>query len=181
MIQKFKSFDSNEYLEKKNALREAAEVASTVEDTEQTMEIPENDSDDIPEDEVIFGKPVYSDPYLLKISHIVGKKLEAAGLGNFGVAYNIVYLNDVPGVRFYDKDGGEKCIICCRDTNGKSISIFNSFIVGEENTAVVTYTTKKLGFKDMLDELISDLKGDDTVNEGIVNEAVSDRYGSGWT
>ena len=70
MIKRFKNFDANEYLEKKNALREAAEVASTVEDTDQTMEIPEDDPDDIPEDEVIFGTPVYKDPYLLKISHI---------------------------------------------------------------------------------------------------------------
>ena len=92
MIKRFKNFDANEYLEKKNALREAAEVASTVEDTDQTMEIPEDDPDDIPEDEVIFGTPVYKDPYLLKISHIVGRKLNAAGL-NFSVALSAANIN----------------------------------------------------------------------------------------
>ena len=175
MIKRFKNFDAGEFLNKKKALKEAVEP---VENEDKTMEIPEDDPDDIPEDEVIFGTPVYKDPYLLKISHIVGKKLKAAGLGNFGVAYNVVYLNDVPGVRFYEQDGN-KSIICCRDTNEKSISIFNNFEVGKENVAVVTYSTKKLGFKDMIDQLVDDLKGD-TVNEGIINEA-SDRYGSGWT
>ena len=175
MIKRFKNFDAGEFLNKKKALKEAVEP---VENEDKTMEIPEDDPDDIPEDEVIFGTPVYKDPYLLKISHIVGKKLKAAGLGNFGVAYNVVYLNDVPGVRFYEQDGN-KSIICCRDTNEKSISIFNNFEVGKENVAIVTYSTKKLGFKDMIDQLVDDLKGD-TVNEGIINEA-SDRYGSGWT
>ena len=104
--------------------------------------------------------------------------MKAAGLGNFGVAYNVVYLNDVPGVRFYEKEG-TRSIVCCRNTNEKSISIFNNFEVGKENVAIVTYSTKKLGFKDMIDQMVDDLKGD-TVNEGVINEA-ADRYGSGWT
>lgn len=177
MIKRFKSFDTNEYLEKKNALREAAETVDNIEDVNQTMEIPEDDPDDIPEDEVIFGTPVYKNPYLLKISHIVGRKLKAAGL-NFSVAYNVVYLNNVPGVRLFT-DEGNRSIVCCRDTNEKTISVFDNFEVGKENVAVVTYSTKKLGFKDMIDQLIDDLKGD-TVNEGVINEA-ADRYGSGWT
>ena len=175
MIKRFKNFDAGEFLNKKKVLKEAVEP---VENKDKTMEIPEDDPDDIPEDEVIFGTPVYKDPYLLKISHIVGKKLKAAGLGNFGVAYNVVYLNDVPGVRFYEQEG-TRSIICCRDTNEKSISIFNNFEVGKENVAIVTYSTKKLGFKDMIDQMVDDLKGD-TVNEGVINEA-ADRYGSGWT
>lgn len=175
MIKKFKNFDADEFLNKKRALKEAVE---SVKNEDKTMEVPEDDPDDIPEDEVIFGTPVYKDQYLLKISHIIGKKLKAAGLGNFGVAYNIVYLNNVPGVRFYEI-GGTRSIVCCRDTNEKSISIFNNFEVGKENVAIVTYSTKKLGFKDMIDQLIDDLKGD-TVNEGVINEA-ADRYGSGWT
>ena len=175
MIKKFKNFDADGFINKKKALKEAVE---SVRNEDKTMEVPEDDPDDIPEDEVIFGTPVYKDQYLLKISHIVGKKLKAAGLGNFGVAYNVVYLNNVPGVRFYEIEG-TKSIICCRDTNEKSISIFNNFEVGKENVAIVTYSTKKLGFKDMIDQLIDDLKGD-TVNEGVINEA-ADRYGSGWT
>ena len=175
MIKKFKNFDADEFLNKKRILKN---IVESVENEDKTMEVPEDDPDDIPEDEVIFGTPVYKDQYLLKISHIVGKKLKAAGLGNFGVAYNVVYLNNVPGVRFYEIEG-TKSIICCRDTNEKSISIFNNFEVGKENVAIVTYSTKKLGFKDMIDQLIDDLKGD-TVNEGVINEA-TDRYGSGWT
>ena len=175
MIKKFKNFDADEFLNKKRALKEAVE---SVKNEDKTMEVPEDDPDDIPEDEVIFGTPVYKDQYLLKISHIVGKKLKAAGLGNFGVAYNVVYLNNVPGVRFYEIEG-TRTIVCCRDTNEKSISIFNNFEVGKENVAIVTYSTKKLGFNDMIDQLVDDLKGG-VVNEGVINEA-ADRYGSGWT
>ena len=175
MIKKFKNFDADEFLNKKRALKEAVE---SVKNEDKTMEVPEDDPDDIPEDEVIFGTPVYKDQYLLKISHIVGRKLKAAGLGNFGVAYNVVYLNNVPGVRFYEIEG-TRTIVCCRDTNEKSISIFNNFEVGKENVAIVTYSTKKLGFNDMIDQMVDDLKGD-TVNEGVINEA-ADRYGSGWT
>ena len=175
MIKKFKNFDADEFLNKKRALKEAVE---SVKNEDKTMEVPDDDPDDIPEDEVIFGTPVYKDQYLLKISHIVGRKLKAAGLGNFGVAYNIVYLNNVPGVRFYEIKG-TRTIVCCRDTNEKSISIFNNFEVGKENVAIVTYSTKKLGFKDMIDQLVDDLKGG-IVNEGVINEA-ADRYGSGWT
>ena len=175
MIKKFKNFDADEFLNKKRALKEAVE---SVKNEDKTMEVPDDDPDDIPEDEVIFGTPVYKDQYLLKISHIVGRKLKAAGLGNFGVAYNVVYLNNVPGVRFYEIKG-TRTIVCCRDTNEKSISIFNNFEVGKENVAIVTYSTKKLGFNDMIDQLVDDLKGG-VVNEGVINEA-ADRYGSGWT
>ena len=175
MIKKFKNFDADEFLNKKRALKEAVE---SVKNEDKTMEVPDDDPDDIPEDEVIFGTPVYKDQYLLKISHIVGRKLKAAGLGNFGVAYNVVYLNNVPGVRFYEIEG-TRTIVCCRDTNEKSISIFNNFEVGKENVAIVTYSTKKLGFNDMIDQLVDDLKGG-VVNEGVINEA-ADRYGSGWT
>ena len=59
------------------------------------------------------------------------------------------------------------------------LSIFNNFEVGKENVAIVTYSTKKLGFNDMIDQLVDDLKGG-VVNEGVINEA-ADRYGSGWT
>ena len=173
MIKKFKNFDADGFINKKKALKEA--LGGDIKDI--VMESPEIDPD-VNVDEIITGTPVYENPYLLKISNIIGKKLKSSGLGDFGVAYNVVYLNDTPGVRFFEK-GGNRSIVCCRSTNEKSISIFNNFEVGKENVAIVTYSTKKLGFKDMIDQLIDDLKGD-TVNEGVINEA-ADRYGSGWT
>lgn len=173
MIKKFKNFDADGFINKKKALKEA--LGGDIKDT--VMESPEIDPD-VNVDEIITGTPVYENPYLLKISNIIGKKLKSSGLGDFGVSYNVVYLNDIPGVRFFEK-GGNRSIVCCRSTNEKSISIFNNFEVGKENVAIVTYSTKKLGFKDMIDQLIDDLKGD-TVNEGVINEA-ADRYGSGWT
>ena len=50
MIKKFKNFDAGEFLNKKKFLKEAVEP---VENEDKTMEIPEDDPDDIPEDEVI--------------------------------------------------------------------------------------------------------------------------------
>ena len=173
MIKKFKNFDADEFINKKKALKEA--LGEDIKDT--VMESPEIDPD-VNVDEIITGTPVYENPYLLKISNIIGKKLKSSGLGDFGVAYNVVYLDDTPGVRFFEK-GGSRSIVCCRSTNEKSISIFNNFEVGKENVAIVTYSTKKLGFNDMIDQMVDDLKGD-TVNEGVINEA-ADRYGSGWT
>ena len=169
MIRKFKNFDAQEFISKKNALKEAAEAA--LESEKQTMKIPEIDPS-ISEEDVIIGTPVYEDPYLLKISNIVWKRLK--NIGDFGIGYNIVYLNGVPGVRFFEKDGN-KHIVCCRNTNEKSISIFDEFEVGKENVAVVTYSTKKLGFKDMLDQLVYDLQ-----NTEPIDEAFAGRIGAGY-
>ena len=148
MIKKFKNFDADEVLNKKKALKEA--FGEDIKDA--VMESPKLDPD-VNADEIITGTPVYENPYLLKISNIIGKKLKSSGLGDFGVAYNVVYLDGIPGVRFFEKDGS-RSIVCCRNTNEKSISIFNNFEVGKENTAIVTYSTTKFGFKDMLDQLV---------------------------
>ena len=86
-------------------------------------------------------------------------------------------MNNVPGVRFYDKNGG-KTIICCRSTHEKSISVFDTFEIGQRNTALRTYSTKKLGFKDMIDQLIDDLSAPGDVSEAVINEG---RYGLGWS
>lgn len=169
MIKKFKNFDAQEFISKKNALKEAAEAA--LESEKQTMKIPEIDPS-ISEEDVIIGTPVYENPYLLKISNIVWKRLK--NIGDFGIGYNIVYLNGVPGVRFFEKDGN-KHIVCCRNTNEKSISIFDEFEVGKENVAVITYSTKKLGFKDMLDQLVYDLQ-----NTEPIDEAFAGRIGAGY-
>lgn len=175
MIRKFKNFDADEFIKNKKALKEA--VDTEVEDAVDVLN-PEDIESGLPEDDVIMTKAVYEDPYLVKISNIVKRQLKKAGIGNFLISYNIVYLNNVPGVAFYDIDGG-RTIVCCRSTQEKSISIFNSFAVGKTNTAVVTYSTTKLGFKDMLDQMVDDLKGD-SVNESLINEKL-DRYGAGWT
>ena len=169
MIKKFKNFDADEFLNKKKALKEA--FGEDIKDT--VMESPEIDPD-VNADEIITGTPVYENPYLLKISNIVGKKLKSSGLGDFGVAYNVVYLDGIPGVRFFEKDGN-RSIVCCRNTNEKSISIFNNFEVGKENTAIVTYSTTKFGFKDMLDQLVYDLKQDMPIEE-----AFAGRIGAGY-
>lgn len=171
MIQKFKNFDKDEFLAKKTAVKEALEPE------EDNVMKPDENVDESEMEEVITGTPVYENPYLLKISNIVLKKLQKANIGEFGVGYNVVYLDNNPGVRLYQKEEGGKTIICCRGTHGKSIMIFNNFQVGGRNVASKVYSTETLGFKDMIDQMVSDIQG---VQDVEVYEAAGDRYGLGW-
>lgn len=169
MIKKFKSFDPQEFLNGRNLVKEAVEE-------NDVMNIdPEDIETDIPEDEVIPGKAVYEDPFLLKIANIIKKKLKKANIGRFRIFHDIVYLNNIPGILFNEVEGDKK-IVCCRDTHEKSISVFKDFEIGGSNTAVVTYSTKKLGFKDMLDQFIDDL-----LHPEPVEEAFAGRIGAGYT
>ena len=65
--------------------------------------------------------------FLLKISKIVLKRLEAAGLGEFGVHPTIVNINGVDGVYFYNYDDASINIIICRNTFGKQAYFFKEF------------------------------------------------------
>ena len=173
MIKKFKNFDADGFINKKKALKEAVE--SSLESKNQTMVASKVDPD-VNIDDVITGKAFYEDPYLFKIFNIVWKRLKS--IGEFGVYHDIVYLNNVPGIWFYGIDN-EKNIVCCRDTNIKTMSIFNDFELGASNKAVVTYSTEKFGFKDMIDQLIDDLKNSTTVNEELLLEAGG--FGDGYS
>ena len=173
MIKKFKNFDADGFINKKKALKEAVE--SSLESKNQTMVASKVDPD-VNIDDVITGKAFYEDPYLFKIFNIVWKRLKS--IGEFGVYHDIVYLNNVPGIWFYGIDN-EKNIVCCRDTNIKTMSIFNDFELGASNKAVVTYSTEKFGFKDMIDQLIDDLQNSTTVNEELLLEAGG--FGDGYS
>ena len=172
MIKKFKNFDANEFLNKKRALKEAVE---SLESKKQTMVTPKVDPN-VNIDDVITGKAVYEDPYLFKICNIVWKRLK--NIGEFGVYHDIVYLNNVPGIWFYGIDN-KKNIVCCRDTNIKTMSIFNDFKLGTSNKAIVTYSTEKFGFKDMIDQMVDDLKNSTVVNEELLLEAGG--FGDGYS
>ena len=173
MIKKFKNFDADGFIIKKKPLKEAVE--SSLESKRQMM-VASKVNPDVNIDDVITGKAFYEDPYLFKIFNIVWKRLKS--IGEFGVYHDIVYLNNVPGIWFYGIDN-EKNIVCCRDTNIKTMSIFNDFELGASNKAVVTYSTEKFGFKDMIDQLIDDLKNSTTVNEELLLEAGG--FGDGYS
>ena len=173
MIKKFKNFDADGFINKKKPLKEAVE--SSLESKRQMM-VASKVNPDVNIDDVITGKAFYEDPYLFKIFNIVWKRLKS--IGEFGVYHDIVYLNNVPGIWFYGIDN-EKNIVCCRDTNIKTMSIFNDFELGASNKAVVTYSTEKFGFKDMIDQLIDDLKNSTTVNEELLLEAGG--FGDGYS
>ena len=172
MIKKFKNFDADGFINKKKALKEAVE---SLESKKQTMVTPKVDPN-VNIDDVITGKAIYEDPYLFKICNIVWKRLK--NIGEFGVYHDIVYLNNVPGIWFYGIDN-KKNIVCCRDTNIKTMSIFNDFKLGTSNKAIVTYSTEKFGFKDMIDQMVDDLKNSTVVNEELLLEAGG--FGDGYS
>ena len=190
MIQRFKNFNSSEFIRKKNALKESL-VEESFEDEaaeieknffggipDRTMVMPKEDPD-MKDEDVITGTPVYSDKYLMKIANIIKKRLMKLNIGKFGIGYNVVYLNNIPGVWFFGIEGNEYNIVCCRNTNVKTISIFKEFKVGETNKAIVTYSTEKLGFTDMLGQLADDLQSNNNnVSEALLLET---RFGDGYS
>lgn len=175
MLKKFKDFDVNKYINSKK-LYEAVDKETEVSDA---LKMPNLEDSEFSEEEVITGTAVYEDPFLLKISNIIDRKLKSANIGKFAIYHDIVYLNGNPGVWFQGLDDNTKDIVCCRNHETKEISIFKEFEIGKECTSLMTYTTKKLGFKDLLDELINDLNNASELNEAMINEAGG--YGDGYS
>lgn len=123
------------------------------------------------EKDVIVPELISDNPFLLKISKIVLKKLDAAGLGKFGVYPIIINIDNVPGVYFYNQEDSSMNIVICRNTNGKQVYLFKSFTLGGENVADLVLTTSTLGFKDIINALIKKLTPS-TIEEGLICEWV---------
>ena len=171
MIKKFKNFDADKFINDKQVLKESASGEG------ELMKEPKINPD-FPKEDVIGGKAVYEDPYLLKIANIVSRKLN--DIGNFGIYHDIVYLDEVPGVWFYSLDDDSKNIVCCRNTNIKTLAIFKSFNPDGKNKAEVIYSTEKFGFTDMIEQMIEDLKDKKPeMNEGLLLEAGG--FGDGYS
>ena len=58
-------------------------------------------------------------------------------------------------------------IVICRNMNGKHAYLFKNFNIGEENVADLVLSTTKLGFSDIIEQLISNLKPN-TIEEGLI-------------
>lgn len=133
-------------------------------------DIREDETGDVfTEEDVVIPDMVSDNKFLLKISKIVLKRLESAGLGEFGVHPTIITIDDVPGVYFYNYDNPSMNIVICRNTNGKHVYLFKEFILGAENVADLVLSTTKLGFSDMIDQLISNLTPN-AIEEGLICE-----------
>lgn len=175
-VKKFKDFDPEKFINGKY-LKEAAEMDMDDEP------IVKNYDDEMLEDPC---KAVYEDKFLSKISGVVMKRLKSKNIGNYNVYHDIIYLNGVPGVLFAPEDASGKYIVCCRDVNRKSLSVFNSFEIGSINKAAITYSTEKLGFLDMIDQMVEDLQNDTIFGEGYGysrngENMLLEAYGQGWS
>ena len=167
MIKNFKDFDAKAYL-KSRALNEA------IDKEDENIEYRE-----ITESEVITGEPVYSNKFLTKISRIILKKIRSAGIGDFAVYHDIVYLNGMPGVWISGLDNDKINIVFCRNVNVKILAFFNEFDINQKNKAVKTYSTNKLGYVDMLKEMLAELDDSRDISESVemINEAGAYRAG----
>lgn len=120
-------------------------------------------------EDVIVPDMVYNNKYLSKISKIILKKLNNAGLGNFGYHTMIVDIDNVPGVYFYNYDDPSINIVICRNTYGKHVYLFKEFNLGETNVATFVLSTHKVGFLDIINMLINKIVPK-TIEEGIICE-----------
>ena len=153
MIKKFKDFDVEQY--KKYSLYESLDMSI------------ENGGID----ESLLNVPIGDDRYLVKITRIILNAFDKRGIKNYVPYGYTVYINGVPGVLFQNDDNERNCIVVCRTEYVKTIHVFDDFEFGHDNKARVTYTSEKLGFTDMINELIENISGG--LNEGILFEAKS--------
>ena len=141
MIKTFKDFDSEL---KGQKIYEAID--------EDIRDINEKKSTN---DDIIVPELISSNKFLLKISKIVLKRLDASGLGQFGVQPNIITIDGAPGVYFFNYNDKSMNIVICRNTMGKHVYLFKEFDTIGENIADLVLSTKTLGFGDIIDEMIA--------------------------
>ena len=162
MIKSFKDFDDE--------LR-----GQKIYEAEVFDDVREENEDVFKEEDVIVPEMISDNKFLLKISKIVLKRLDASGLGEFGVHPTIITIDDVPGVYFYNYDDPSMNIVICRNTNGKHAYLFRKFNMGDNNVADLVLSTTKLGFSDIIDQLISNLTPN-AIEEGLICEWVEGSF-----
>ena len=162
MIKSFKDFD--------NELK-----GQKIYEAEVIDDVREENEDIFTEEDVVVPEMISDNKFLLKISKIVLKKLDAAGFGEFGVHPTIVTIDDVPGVYFYNYDNPEMNIVICRNVNGKHVYLFKEFVMGEKNTADLVLSTTKLGFSDIIVQMISYFTPN-AIEEGLICEWVEGSF-----
>ena len=162
MIKTFKDFDDE---------LKSQKIYEAVDD----VMLEDNDDNSFTEDDVVVPKMISDNQFLLKISKIVLKRLDASGLGNFGVNPTIITIDNVPGVYFYNYDDPTMNIVICRDVNGKHAYLFKEFNMGSENIADLVLSTTKLGFTDIISQLISNLTPN-AIEEGLICEWVEGSF-----
>ena len=162
MIKTFKDFDDE---------LKSQKIYEAVDD----VMLEDNDDNSFTEDDVVIPEMISDNKFLLKISKIVLKRLDASGLGNFGVNPTIITIDNIPGVYFYNYDDPTMNIVICRDVNGKHAYLFKEFNMGGENIADLVLSTTKLGFTDIIAQLISNLTPN-AIEEGLICEWVEGSF-----
>lgn len=163
MLKKFKDFDAKKFQSQKIYEQLVAED-NAIQQVPEDVLLPGTEN---PDTNVELNTSVYEDEYFKKIASIIIKRLNKSGLTNFAVYPDLVYINNTPGVWFYNADDDTQNIVVCRNQYGKVMSFFKSFSLDDENTAEVTLTSKKIGFSDMINDMIDYVTPVTSIEEGL--------------
>ena len=161
MLKKFKDFDVEKY-----------KVRTILEKLDENIESSNYD------ETIFMDTPISDDPYLLKMTKVIMNALIKQGLTDYAPYGTVVYVNGVPGVWFSHVDNEKRSIIACRNKYTKIIAVFDDFRIDGNNTAIVTYSSEKVGLLDMINQAIDDLKNGE-LNESVLNEAFRAKAGYG--
>lgn len=169
MIKTFKDFD-------RELKSQKIYEASLINDTES--------NDNYVVDDSIVPDLISDDKILSQICDIVIKKLndKKNNLGLFLARPIVVEINNIPGVYFYNQDKSIN-IVVSRKNIYKYVYVFKEFNIGENNIADFVLTTKTVGFKELIDRLIDELKHNffnrEYVNEGRLPKSAGDSWSEG--
>jgi hypothetical protein len=124
-------------------------------------------------DDIETPKLLSSDKFFVKIARILLNRFKKSNVGKICVHPTIINIDGEDGVYFYDYNNPSINIVICRNMNVKKAYLFKNFDMDKnKNISNLVLSTEKLGFTDIIDELIHriDTNTIESITEGIVYE-----------
>lgn len=125
------------------------------------------------DDDIETPKLLSSDKFFVKIARILLNKFKKSNIGKICVHPTIINIDGEDGVYFYGYNNPSINIVICRSVNVKKAYLFKNFDMDKnKNISTLVLSTEKLGFSDIIDELIHriDTNTIETITEGIIYE-----------
>lgn len=138
-------------------------------------DVQDDNDDDLmySNDDIETPKLLSSDKFFVKIARILLNKFKKSNIGKICVHPTIINIDGEDGVYFYDYNNPSINIVICRNMNVKKAYLFKNFDMDKnKNISNLVLSTEKLGFTDIIDELIHriDTNTIESITEGIVYE-----------
>lgn len=133
-----------------------------------------NKESDYYADDSLVPDLISDNKILSQITDIFLKKLNDPKnkLGLFIIRPTVIKINNIPGVYIFNQDQSIN-IVVCRQNIFKYVYVFKKFDVGKNNIADFVLSTKTVGFKELIDRLIDELKYNFLNNKYITEARVS--------